>query len=74
MSKQDSSRDAPAHDKGARKGEELKEADGREPGRHDKGQTGAGRPAGGSTARDSTKINPDAEEPIDPQSPNLPVP
>ena len=74
MPDHDTSRDAPAHDKGARKGEEIKEADGREPGRQDKGQTGAGRPAGGSTARDSTKINPDAEEPIDPESPNLPVP
>ena len=74
MSEHDTSRDAPAHDKGVRKGEEVREADGKEPGRHDKGQTGADRPAGGSTARDSTKINPDAEEPIDPESPNIPAP
>jgi hypothetical protein len=74
MSEHDTSRDAPAHDKGVRKGEEVRDADGKEPGRHDKGQSGAGRPAGGSTARDSTRINPDAEEPIDPESPNLPVP
>ncbi|HEX5733020.1 MAG TPA: hypothetical protein VF131_09320 [Blastocatellia bacterium] len=74
MSEHDTSRDAPAHDKGARKGEEVREADGKEPGRYDKGQSGADRPSGGSTARDSTKINPDAEEPIDPESPNLPVP
>lgn len=60
----------PAHTPGTRKGEEILEQDGKEPGRHDKGDTGEGRPAGGSTARDSTRINP--QDPIDPDSPNLP--
>ncbi len=73
MSEHDTSRDAPAHDKGVGKGEEVRESDGKESGRHDKEQTGAGRPAGESTARDSTRINPDAEEPIDPESPNIPA-
>ena len=72
MSKHDTSPDSPSHHTGAGKGEEITERDGKEPGRHDKEQSGAGRPAGGSTARDSTKINPDAENPIDPNSPNLP--
>jgi len=72
MSEHDTSRDAPAHDTGVGKGEEIVDRDGKEPGRQDKGTTGAGRPAGGSTARDSTRINPDAENPIDPESPNMP--
>ena len=62
----------PAHHTGVRKGEEVVEDDGKEVGRHDQGTTGADRPTGGSTARDSTKINPDDENPIDPDSPNLP--
>ena len=43
-----------------------------EPGRFDKGDTGADRPAGGTTARNSTGINADAEEPIHPDSPSMP--
>ena len=72
MPNQETSSDAPTHHPGARKGEEIREEEGKEPGRQDAEETGAGRPAGGSTARDSTKINPDAENPIDPESPNLP--
>ena len=72
MSKHDTSEDSPSHHSGVRKGEEVTDMDGKEPGRHDKEQSGADRPAGGSTARDSTKINPDKENPIDPNSPNLP--
>lgn len=72
MSDHDTSRDAPAHDTGVGKGEEIKDRDGKESGRHDTGTTGADRPAGGSTARDSTRINPDAENPIDPESPKMP--
>jgi hypothetical protein len=72
MTDQDTSRDAPAHSPGTGKGEEISDRDGKESGRHDTGTSGAGRPAGGSTARDSTKINPDAENPIDPESPNMP--
>jgi len=71
MSKHDTSRDAPAHDAGTRKGEEM-HGGGHEAGRHDKGTTHAGRPAGGSTARDSTGINPDKRNPIDPSMPNMP--
>jgi hypothetical protein len=61
---------APAHHPGARKGEEIKEEEGQEPGRHDTGTTGASRPTGTSTARDSTRVNP--QDPIDPDSPELP--
>lgn len=64
--------DGPAHDPGTRKGEEITSDDGKEAGRHKKGETGAGRPAGGSTARDSTSINPEDAGPIDPDSPNMP--
>jgi hypothetical protein len=72
MAEHDTSRDAPAHDTGVRKGEDIIKDEGKEAGRHDKGETGAGRPAGGSTARDSTRINPDDENPIDPDSPKMP--
>jgi hypothetical protein len=72
MADQDTSRDAPTHHPGARKGEDIIDDEGKEAGRHDKEQTGQGRPAGGSTARDSTQINADDRNPIDPNSPNLP--
>lgn len=68
----ESKREMPAHDPGARKGEELMAEDGKEAGRHESGSTGADRPAGGRTARDSTAINADAEEPVDPDSPDMP--
>jgi len=64
--------DTPSHDSGTRRGEDMTDSDGKEPGRYDKGETGAGRPAGGSTARDSTGINPEDMDPIDPDSPNMP--
>jgi hypothetical protein len=66
--------DTPTHTPGTRKGEEITEDEGKEPGRYEKGETGAGRPSGGSTARDSTGINPEDNEPIDPESPNYPAP
>jgi len=72
MADHDTSRDAPTHHPGARKGEEILDGEGKEAGRHDKEQSSQGRPAGGSTARDSTSINPDDRNPIDPNSPNLP--
>ncbi|MFL5733516.1 MAG: hypothetical protein ACJ78Q_09975 [Chloroflexia bacterium] len=62
----------PAHQPGARKGEEL--ASKGEAGRDDHGDTHADRPAGGSSARMSTSINADKEEPIDPSSPTMPPP
>jgi hypothetical protein len=43
----------------------------RESGRIREETTGAGRPAGRSTARDVTSINPRDREPIDPESPFL---
>ncbi|MFL6278311.1 MAG: hypothetical protein ACJ74G_24260 [Blastocatellia bacterium] len=72
MADHDTSRDAPTHHPGARKGEELLDDEGKESGRHDKEQSGDNRPSGGSTARDSTSINPDDRNPIDPNSPNMP--
>jgi hypothetical protein len=55
----DTSMDEPAHAPGTRKGEEITQHEGREPGREDKGTSHAGRPAGHRTPRDSTGINPD---------------
>ena len=59
--KDNNSGTGPAHMPGTRKGEEMAAGKGKEPGRHDLGETGADRPAGGSTPRDSTGINPDDE-------------
>ena len=64
--------DTSSHDPGTRKGEEITGDDGKESGRHEKGETGANRPAGGSTARDSTSINLEDAGPIDPEMPNMP--
>ncbi len=60
----------PAHQPGARKGEEM--ASHGEAGREDTGESHADRPSGTSTSRVSTSINPDAENPIDPASPIMP--
>ena len=54
----------------SRRGEEI--AKGHEAGQHDAGQTGAGRPAGTADARRSTSINPEDENPVSEDSPNLP--
>ena len=62
--------DTSSHDMGTRKGEELAADD--EAGREETGTTGAGRPTGKSTARDSTSINP--QDPIDDDSPELLTP
>lgn len=62
----------PTHPPGARKGEEVIRGEGREPGRHTHGRTGADRPAGGRSARDSTAINPEDHDPIDPSMPRMP--
>jgi hypothetical protein len=53
---------APTHTSGTRQGEEIKDEEGKESGRHDAEATHADRPSGGSTARDSTAINPDSVE------------
>lgn len=71
MGDQDSKATAPSHATGTRRGEEIKDADGKESGRHDLETTHADRPAGGSTARDSTGINPDSVE-SGSESPNKP--
>lgn len=74
MNEHSSKSDSPSHDTGTGKGEEKSSTEGKEAGRHDHGTTHADRPAGGSTARDSTSINPDSEDPIDPNSPKMPAP
>lgn len=71
MGDQDTSATAPTHSPGTRKGEEIKDEEGKEPGRYDAGTTGADRPAGTSDARDSTAINPDDVE-SDTDSPKMP--
>jgi hypothetical protein len=63
---------APQHHPGARKGEDVRSQDGKEPGRYDADSSGKNRPSGGSTARDSTRINPQDAEAIDPKSPRMP--
>ena len=60
----------PAQSPGTRKGEDIKEDEGKESGRKDSGTTHADRPAGGRQSRDSTRINP--KDPIDPDSPEIP--
>ncbi len=52
----------PTHTPGTRKGEDIKDSDGKEAGRSDTGTTGTGRATGTSTARDSTAINPEQVE------------
>ena len=64
--------DGPTHHTGTRKGENIQDWDGNEAGRHHKDESGAGRPSGGRTARDSTSINPEHEEPISPEMPHMP--
>jgi hypothetical protein len=64
--------DTPAHDPGTRKGEEMTDSEGEESGRHETGESGAGRPTGERTSRDSTGINSEDRRPIDPDSPNMP--
>ncbi len=63
----------PSHDAGTRKGEEMASGDS-EPGRESTGTNEAGRPTGTSSGRFSTGINPEDEQPIDPDSPNMPTP
>jgi hypothetical protein len=63
----------PSHDLGTRKGEEMPSGDS-EPGRETTGTNPAGRPTGTSSGRFSTGINPDDENPIDPDSPMMPPP
>ena len=72
MDGHDTTHDAPSHDMGTGKGEEKPAMEGKEAGRHDHDDTDGARPAGGSTARNSTSINPEDHGPIDPDMPNMP--
>ena len=63
----------PSHDPGTRRGEEMGAGD-EEPGRETTGTNPAGRPTGTATGRFSTGINPEDENPIDPDSPEMPPP
>jgi hypothetical protein len=71
MAKQQPAPDKPAHTLGTGKGEEQVIRRGREEGRIREDSTGANRPAGRSTPRDVTSINPDDRRPVDPESPFL---
>jgi hypothetical protein len=61
---EDTGSDRASHDWGTNKGEETVSKHGKEPGREDEENP--------RTARDSTSVNQDAEEPIDPAMPNMP--
>jgi hypothetical protein len=56
----------PVHVPGTRKGEEMVLRKGREPGRHERAARGY------RSARDSTSLNAEARDPIDPRSPCIP--
>jgi hypothetical protein len=71
MAKQQPAIEKPTHTVGTAKGEEQVISRGREEGRIREGRTGANRPAGRSTPRDVTSINPGDREPVDPESPFL---
>jgi hypothetical protein len=64
MARQDVTPDLASHTPGTPKGEERVLRSGREPGRQQKEPH--------RTARDSTSINPEAREPIDPHMPEMP--
>jgi hypothetical protein len=64
--------DKPAHVTGVARGENVSQTRGGEAGRLQTGERGAGRPAGSSTPRDVTGINPDEMAPIDPQMVYMP--
>lgn len=61
---EDTGSDRTSHDWGTGKGEEAASSQGREAGREDEEK--------GRTARDSTSVNPDNQEPIDPAMPHMP--
>ena len=71
VGKPDTTPDAPAHTPGVSQGNESGGIE-NDPGLYETGETGVGRPTAKSTARKSTGINPEARNPIDPNSPSLP--
>jgi len=66
---QDEGSDSMSHDLGVKKGEEMP---GEEEGLEETGTDDAGRPTSTRTARSSTGVNAEGEEPIDPEMPNMP--
>lgn len=71
VGKPDTTQDAPAHTPGVKQGNEPGDTE-KDPGIIQTGRTGAGRPSARSTAWKSTGVDPEARNPIDPNSPNLP--
>jgi hypothetical protein len=67
MARQDTTFDAPSHTPGTKRGEQMARIKGREPGRDDPMKAFR-------TGRDSTSVNPEDMEPIDPRMPYLPPP
>ncbi len=61
---EDTGSDRASHDWGTNKGEETVSKHGKEAGREDEENP--------RTARDSTSVNPDGAEPIDPAMPHMP--
>ncbi len=70
VGKPDTTQDAPSHVDGVAQGNEPGGIE-QDPGFYQSGEYGAGRPGAKSTARRSTGINPEARNPIDPNSPSL---
>jgi len=68
----DKGTDLTAHDSGVSKGEEQIKNQGKEPGRIDTGTDDKGRPTATTTARNSSSVNADEREPIDPAMPKMP--
>jgi hypothetical protein len=71
-SQEDKGSDTMSHQTGSMKGEEQIENQGAEAGRVDERIDESGRPTSTRTARDSTGINPEDEDPIDPAMPPMP--
>jgi hypothetical protein len=59
----------PIHQPATRKGEEIMQSEGKEPGRHRAGATGAGRPVDKASPRTSSGVVTKGQ--VDPQSPYL---
>lgn len=68
----DKGTDTASHDIGTGKGEEASSSQGKEAGREDTGKDEQDRPTGIRTARDSTGINAEDEEPISEDMPHMP--
>ena len=68
-------RTGPAHQPGVPTGEGADQANiSGDSGKHAAGTDGGDRTAGQTDARSATSVNPDAENPINPASPNMPPP